>query len=258
MDAVSEPHEPFRISVSQINTYSSGFGCPAKYRFKYVMELERITVSSALTIGLGVGRSVHGATLGEWINKWQAFCTQARSLDPEVDRAAMEAKGIDMLRALWTSGIRTFNGEPEYVISNLVIHDPDSGEPLPPLIAYLDWYDPIRHQVTELKTSSSLKPWNNHIVQLAVYRWATTRDGVPPHVRLIQINRAKQPKVRAEDILISDRQEAWVLRSISKTVGAIRAGHFPPRPSFMCRSCDFREACQDGDYSKLQPKRRFR
>ena len=262
-----QPHDPSYISVSQINNYSGGYGCPARYFFGYVLRLRSRFVGSSLAIGSGLGRAIQtplpkGCTdsLPVWFDAWEDYVHSVwDELDPDVDRDAMLSKGKDMLRALAKVGVRV-SGIPEFEVKGAILNCPDTGEELPPLIAYLDWYDPICHHIVEFKTSASIKRWSTHLVQLAVYRYVTTKIGpsgerIPPTVELLQVNRGKSPRVHSETIFgLNDKKENWVLRSVAQTVRAIRAGHFPTRPSYACNSCDFRAACQDDDFSGLQEK----
>ena len=259
---MSNEYEPEYISVSRINAYSGSFGCPKRYFFSYVLGLRSRWTGASLAIGSGIGRALQsikainaGDPLAVWMGEWEDYCHKTwDGIDPDVDREAMVSKGADMLRALYTAGVHNVTGIPECEIVDAVIHCPDTGEELPPLVGYMDWYCPITHRVTELKTGRSIANWENHLVQLAVYRWAATKPEAPPSVELIQVNKSKAPKVERQVVTITDNQEKWVMGAIAKTVRAIRAGHFPERPSYACRSCEFRGACQEGDFSGLVEK----
>ena len=259
-----QPHDPDHISVSQIQYFSGAFGCPAKYYYKYVLGLRATARGASLVIGTGIGKALQAAppdgsprTVQMMLNTWDDYAASVwDSIYLGADRPKMLQKGRDMIKALGAAGLTNVQGVPEYKIDGVVLYNPTTGEALPPLVAFLDWYDPVCSRVTELKTSSSIRGPETYMVQLAVYRYITTReddDGTrtPPEVRLIQVNRAKSPRVKIQTVTISDAQEDWVLRGISETVNAIRAGHFPTRPSYACKVCDYRKACQDRNFAGL-------
>ena len=263
-------YEPDHISASRLSTYGGGFGCPRKYMFRYVMNLQSRWTTSSLAIGIGIGNALRcpmmngtTRTLADMIRSWDEYMNETwDDIDPEVeDRSAMVSKGKDMLRALSLAGVTTIQGLPEHRIEVDDMKCPETGETLPPLLAFLDFYDPVTHRVTEFKTGASLRQPSTHLLQLALYRFAATRhteDGtpVPPQMRLIQVNRAKTPRVRSEDVLIPENMQDWIIRSAASMVRAIRAGHFPARPSFACSSCSYRRACQEKDYSGLIERER--
>ena len=249
-----------QISFSRIAAYSGGFGCPAKFKFGYVLGLKARMKGTSLSIGWGVGHVIAMPTRGRerltvWRGEWEDYCHKGwDDIDPEQDREAMLEKGRDMLAQAAIQLPRISADEmPEYYTERTIC-DPDTGEELPPFVGYLDWYTPKTRVITELKTSSRLSPPNNHLMQLALYSHVMSEPDTPVSLTLIQISRAKVPKIRIDDVTITSNQERWILRSVADTVHAINANIFPARPSFMCNSCEFRAACQDGDFSGLVEK----
>jgi len=251
-------------SASQIKTFVR---CPAAYRFRYLLRLRAPYQSEALTIGIGIGNAIRATVppgspnrRAIWLNSWRDYVRRAWEwIDPEADKDAMIDKGVTMIEALADSSLGAYLGEPEYKIEGVELFDPDTGEELPPLLGYLDFYDPLLNRVTEFKTGRGILKWDQHLIQLALYRHGATRindDGTadPPKMRLIQVSKAKAPRVMIEDCVITDNQQRWVMAIVAQTVASIKSDHLPPRPSYACANCDFRRACQDRDFSGLEEK----
>jgi len=256
------------ISASQIKTY---IRCPAAYRFSYGMGLRADTINKNMAIGIGVGKALaedwQGKPMAQaldlWSDTWRDYMGQAWDLiDPDEDRAAIVDKGVDMLTALAASDLPAHLGMPEYFVKT-TLADPDTGEALPELYAYFDFYDPLANSIYELKTSRGIGKWDAHLVQLALYEAAATQsteDGPaePPSVSLIQVSRAKKPRVQVDPCEITHQQSQWVLRSTAQIVRAIEADQTPALPSFMCAGCEFKRACQSRDFTGLVEKKHSR
>lgn len=249
------------ISASKLGTYNGAFGCPKKFWFRYVLGLQSKWKGTSLAIGIGVGRALQvsgvgsaGASLAKWFGTWESYCHEVwQDIHPDdkLGREKMVDKGKDMLRAFYTSGIRSIGGIPECEVRR-VFRCPDTGEELAEYVGFLDWYDPVLHRITELKTVAAHKSHDTWLLQLSLYQWATEEeDRESAKISLVQINRAKTPRVKSEEVHLSDNQNLWIKRCVSKTIASIRDQHFYERPSFACKSCDFREACIDGNYSNL-------
>ena len=248
------------ISHSRLSSYSSFYGCPRKFEFSYVQNLTRITMSGSLGLG-GATHHAIGSMIPEGEERgtvWaEAFTDYFESvferIDPEADRPALKAKGLEMVAAL-DEELPADLGEAQYKIETppTVIN----GVEIPPFVGYADYYNPTDHHLIELKTSGRINsnPYS-HLPQLGLYSIALeTLTTEAPTLDLVQVTSAKTVRVLSEPVTIDAEQKEWLKRYVSNTVAAIEADHFPERITPNCRFCDFREACQFADFSKLREK----
>ena len=246
---------PDHISVSQVSTY---LGCPRKYRFRYIDKLEA-EVKSA---GLAFGSAVHTAI--EW---WQGERIAGREADPDralrmfrADWSAqladplldLEEKTPEELSVMGETLVRLFidrfSGEkPPIAVEQrfeVDLIDPRTGGQLPvPLVGYLDGVgDGV---VWELKTAARKTPVSDYALQLAAYTHAVRQTtGERPVIRVVELIKTKVPKIEVEEVIVSERDEAWFVEVACEVWSAVQAGVFPPSPSWMCLRCEHRKACR--------------
>lgn len=245
------------LSVSQVTTY---LGCPRKYRFRYFDKREPELRSA----NLGFGSAVHSAI--EW---WQSERIAGRGPDPDralrMFRADWNAQLADPIldleektpeeftvlgEALVRLFIARFTTEPPPIAVEqrfeVDIRDRHTGEPFPvPLVGFLDGVgDGV---IWELKTAARKTPVADYAMQLAAYSYAVRETtGVRPVVRVIELIKTKVPKIEVEEVIVSDREEAWFVEVAGEVLQAIATGAFPPSPSWMCQRCEHRKACRGG------------
>lgn len=247
---------PDHLSVSQVNTY---LGCPRKYRFRYIEKREPELKSA----GLAFGSAVHTAI--EWWQGERIACREpdteralrmfradwsAQLADPLLD---LEEKTPEELSVMGETLVRLFidrfSGEaPPIAVEqrfNVELRD-TAGKPLPvPLVGYLDGLG--NGVVWELKTAARKTPVADYGLQLAAYSYAVRETGgVRPIVRVVELIKTKVPKIEVEEVIVSERDEAWFVEVAVEVWHAINGGAFPPSPSWMCQRCEYRKACRGG------------
>lgn len=125
----------------------------------------------------------------------------------------------------------------------LPILDPDTGEQMPRrLIGFFDM-ERRSGNVVELKTAKAAysEIACRTSLQFSAYRTAARYLGVD--VELHAIVRTKQLRLQ-RIVLPHDREVSrWFMRAASQIERAIAAGIFPPSPSSMCASCEYRRRC---------------
>lgn len=246
---------PEHLSVSQITTW---LGCPRKYRFRYV---ER-RPAERRSVHLAFGIAVHSA-IEWWFRErmdgrkpaqedaqrifradWTAQTTD-ELLDYEgKEPAALRSMGEGLL-GLFTSRFET-DALPHGVEQRFEVQlrHPFGGYELPlPLVGFLDYTkDGL---LGELKTCARKCGPSQWSLQLSAYSYAFQElYGRRPRIQLVELIKTKQPKIEVLDISMAIRDEAWFVEVAAEVYQAIRAGTFPPIPSWMCTRCEYRRACR--------------
>ncbi len=242
------------ISPSRVTLYLL---CPRKYKFRY---LEK-RVQERISANFVLGSAVHAAI--EW---WQRRRIEGTEVELrhvlaifradwfggtnglEIDYGKREAAsyketGLGLVELY----VQRFNGEepPDDVELGLEAEVPDvvNGGVLPaPLLGYIDASK--GNVITEVKTAARKNAVWHWGLQLAAYSFAwREKTGVRPRMRVVQLIKTKDAKIEVDELMLSDRDEAWMLEVFSEVHDAVRRGAFPPNKSWMCPSCEYRDAC---------------
>jgi CRISPR/Cas system-associated exonuclease Cas4 (RecB family) len=248
---------PATTSASQLTSYAM---CPRKYAFSYVYEREPEFTSTSLVLGSAVHSCVawwHEERLaGRTPSVARARDIFAADLFAEIvarrirwkdsSPEALEAEGLVLLSRYLTA----FGELPVAAVEapfRVDLEDPETHEVVGrPLRGYFD----LRLQdrtVVELKTSS--KGWNDfdlvRHLQLGAYAFALHATGMAPakidvHV-MVRLRR--EPRVETFHLERAPSAARWWFEAARAIEGAIEDGHFPPKPSPLCRECEFEHAC---------------
>lgn len=237
--------------------------CSAAYKFRYI---DRIAVP--MTSALALGRAIHGAVefaframLSGTVLPIEAAQEAARE-----DLDACEAEGLrlkdtetlDGLKDWATRAVETYlaavpkDWRPVAVEETFqvpIVH-PATGECLDcdltgKLDLVLDDWAVVDH-----KTAKRLDPDEiDRSIQFSAYHYAKAVQGKePPKFVVGTIVKNKTPKAEFVETRRTWQDHAFLFRvieGVSKTLGAIEAGHAPfaPHPGTACRWCDFRAHC---------------
>ncbi|MFW6031163.1 MAG: PD-(D/E)XK nuclease family protein [Myxococcota bacterium] len=246
---------PDHTSAAQLTTYAS---CPRKYRLRYVDKAEPEFRSPSLVLGT----IIHTAAAWWFDQKQQGRTPELKALRQivEADFTAM-THGENVNWGKWTPGdLRDHAarlsqhlveqcGNMEVTASELrfelQLYDPETGEMLPrPFVGFFD-FKTADGKVVELKTSrgdyNPIQVAGN--LQLGGYTTAIDHLEVADGLDLVVLIKNKRPRVQKLELRPDHRTEQWFLRSATEIERAIGAGHFPPSPSPMCASCEFKRQC---------------
>jgi putative RecB family exonuclease len=263
---MAPPDLPPSTSASQLTTYAI---CPRKFAFQYVHALEPEFRSTALVLG----SAVH-STIAWWFEEKIAGRTPTQD-------AAEGILAADMAAGTSDSSIRWKDVTPEsleadgkrYLRTYLVAHGelavtaveqpfqvdlvhPETGEFLGrPVKGFFDLTLADR-TVVEVKTSA--RGWNDfdlvRHLQVGAYAFAwNTLHGGPSQVDVHVIVKLKRdPRVETYPVHRGEQGTLWWLTAAAEIEASIAAGHFPPKPSSLCRECEFESTCAGWTGEALQ------
>ncbi|MBI5543814.1 MAG: PD-(D/E)XK nuclease family protein [Deltaproteobacteria bacterium] len=261
-------HEGLYTSVSQVKTY---LRCPRQFELKYVRGVPAAFLPAPLVFGSAF-HSALAAYYGEMEvsgmplrrdHVLDVFRTEwARALDgpvplqvdEEEDAAtSLVDKGVSMLHAFVEHAEKNLEGVTVEAVESsfaVVIHDPDSGEPLEEqLVGTMDLVvlDHGQRVVVEHKTSAKKYSADQlrYDLQLTGYKIAARQAGMGDvGLRFQVITKAKVPAVQVVDVARDDQDEEDFVRTAVGVLRAIDAGvSYPVRSTWMCRSCQYAHAC---------------
>lgn len=263
-------HETIRtLSWSRLSTYNQ---CPRKFFYHYIEQRSHERTSAALVFGSGLHRSF------EAINEYRLNSDCEMPLQEALaafDSAwAMESAGktiafgkgedADSLHQLAERMITAYlsrrSEQPQRNEVVAVEHEanfsliPDA----PSFIARLDLVElsPTGDLIiTDYKTSRS--PYSEQRIREAWPQLITYCHAAMPLLRelgakrivpqLIIITKAKSPKVQYIQPQASQEDVERLKEMASEIWKAIQSENWTPRPSWICKSCSFRDACQRGE-----------
>jgi len=245
---------PEHTSASQLNTYAS---CPRKYSLRYLEKTPPEDRSPSLVLG-----SVVHSAIG-WFFEAKITGESPAPVDAaELARAdfAAEVDGPPIRWGRWTPAdlldhamrLVSFFLEQR---GDLPVEDveqrftvdlthPTTGEPLPrPLLGYFD----LRLQggrLVELKTSrSGYKPADlAGNLQFGAYAAAIEALDLESLDVLVLV-KSRSPRLQELQVKPSPTRVRWFLDAALAIERAIAAGHFPPAPSWACKTCEYRSRC---------------
>jgi putative RecB family exonuclease len=245
---------PAYLSVSQLNAF---LACPARYRFRYVDQVEPAFRSGALALG----SAVHSAL--DWLHRaWKG--SERPSAEKilrmfEADLTAQFYDGVAVrgdagaLKSIGRSLLELYFQETPVKEVRAVelpfevpVVDPRTGEELPvPFRGYIDLIE-ADGTLVELKTAAR-KPDKTALrlhLQLTAYSYAMTRIyRERPKARLDCLLKTKEPRLERIPVEREEADDGRLFTLASTVLGAIEAGSFFPNPGWMCRDCEFRRVC---------------
>jgi CRISPR/Cas system-associated exonuclease Cas4 (RecB family) len=264
---------PATTSASQLTSYTM---CPRKYAFSYVYELPPEFTSTSLIMG-----SAFHSTVGWWHEERLAGRTPTltRARDIFVSDLLAEAAGADIRwktatpEALEAEGLTLVElylakygqldvAEVEAPF-RVDLEDPASGEIVGrPFRGYFDLVL-TDNTVVELKTAS--KGWSEfdltRHLQIGGYAFVSNAlHGGPSKLDVhVVVRLKKEPRVETFRVERGEPATRWWFEAARSIEAAIEGGHFPPKPSPLCRECEFESACASwtGEAPAMREPRRL-
>ncbi len=251
------------LSVSSLKEF---LACPRKFRLRRIDKLVPEYRAAALAFGFafheGVAFTLHKHSIGEPASD-EAVSTHFRDAlrkqlhagevpvlfeDAETEDTLAD-KGVQMLRSFWQAvplPDRVIGIEQRFTLQ---IHDPETGEILPPLVGSIDAAVEVdgKPVVWELKTAR--QRWAEdklvHDFQPTGYQRAfRQRYGVNPELMLAVVTKARQPTVQLVTLRRGPEDERELLETASSICRAVEAGVDHRVRSWACKSCEYAGACR--------------
>jgi CRISPR/Cas system-associated exonuclease Cas4 (RecB family) len=251
------------LSVSSLKEY---LACPRKFRLRRIDRLLPEYRPAALAFGTAfheaIGFSLFQHSLGETATgealqakfrdslhaQIHSDTTPVLYQDDETEEGLVD-KGIQMLDAFWQQ-----MPMPDAVIGiekrfSLDLHDPDTGEVLPPLVGSIDAAVEVqgRPVVWELKTGK--QRWSEdqllHDFQATGYQRAfRTEYGMNPELVVAVVTKTRQPTVQLSRLRRGPGDERELLETASSICRAVEAGVDHRVRTWACKSCEYAGACR--------------
>ncbi|MCC6523791.1 MAG: PD-(D/E)XK nuclease family protein [Polyangiaceae bacterium] len=249
---------PPTTSASQLVAYVM---CPRTYEYSYVLGLEPEFRSLALVVG-----SAMHATIGWWhaerlAGRVPALVAVERVLEADLlaetlgakvrwkDQTpeSLEADAKRLLRVYLTR----FGDMPVATVEEaftVELASDETGEVFRPLRGYLD----LRRQddvVVELKTAA--KGWDEfdlvRHLQVGAYLHAEHMCGVerPTLEVVVMVKLKREPRIETYSVSRTCAENRWWRGAATAIESAILARQFPPKPSPLCRECEYERACRN-------------
>lgn len=247
---------PAKTSASQLTSYCI---CPRKYAFHYVYEREPEFTSTSLILGSAVHSSVawwheerlsgRTPTLARTRDIFVADLAAESATDKvrwkTTTADALEAEGLALLDLYLTQygDLPVAEVEAPFEVD---LSDPFTGEVVGrPFRGYFDLVLQDR-SVVELKTSS--KGWSDfdllRHLQVGGYAFALNADHGSSRIDVhVLVRLKKEPRVETFRIERGESATRWWFEAARSIEAAIQDGHFPPKPSPLCRECEYEMAC---------------
>lgn len=251
------------LSVSSLKEY---LACPRKFRLRRIDRLLPEYRPAALAFGTAFHEAIafglfqhslgEGAT-GEAVNaKFRESLhreihsdeTPVLYQDDETEDGLVD-KGIEMVAAFWQQ-----MPLPDGVISiekrfSLDLHDPDTGEVLPPLVGSIDAAVEVQGRPVAWELKTGKQRWSEdqllHDFQSTGYQRAfRTEYGVNPDLVLAVVTKARQPTVQLSRLRRGPADERELLETAASVCRAVEAGVDHRVRTWACKSCEYAGACR--------------
>ncbi len=246
------------LSASQINLYIQ---CSLKYRYQYVDQIPKPFKPS----GLAFGSVMHSAI--EWFHKerlkkkevslerllkifetdWfsQKVDTKIQFKDGE-DEMKLLLTGKEMLGIYFHSPLNEIKGAE--VPFHVPFINPSTGEEMDiQLEGIIDLIE-ADDVVVEFKTSSrSMDPGSlNDYLQLTTYSYAynVLFGKEPQMLKIVNFVKARTPKMVILETSREKRDYERLFYIAKEVLRGINSGFFFPRPSFICKECEYYDLCK--------------
>jgi DNA helicase-2/ATP-dependent DNA helicase PcrA len=236
--------EPLQLSASAIETYQS---CPQKYLFQQVWKI-RGGPGAATSFG-----SVMHTTIKQFIAElrrkrrmpfedveaiFQREWTSA-GFEDSYQEQEYKKDGLEQLRAFYATCVQA---PPEVVAQEKYFELPMENNVV--IIGRIDQVNrlgPHEEEIVDYKTGKpKLELQADKSLQLSLYALAAREVLDLNPVRLVFYNlQTNAPAVTTRE----EKQLKQAKEAVQEVADEIRAGQFPARPGFLCKSCEFQPLC---------------
>jgi len=247
------------LSASQINLYLM---CSLKYRFNYIDKLPRPFKSSALIFGSVIHSAIswlHNEQMkglkpsledvykifdADWYVQKDEEVIRYKDGEVEITLLVMAR---EMLRLYHQNPVKNAVGSE--IPFTVPLIDPTTGECLGMnLEGYIDLLEKD-DVIVEFKTSAQImyqQDVNEHL-QLTAYSYAYEQlyHKPPKQLKIINFVKHKKPKMLTFETTRDKADHKRFFAIASKVLKGIENEVFIPKPSFMCRDCEFAGPCRD-------------
>ena len=262
MIAVEEVVTPDHISVSSITCYLK---CPRQWEHRYILKTppafrpQNLAFGSAVHSALGLFYGRHMARMEEpSAEELAADFTDAWTrevhgdipvlLDDGVTEDSLRDKGVAMLEVFHEKAERpvtVLGVEQEFAVE---IHDPSTGEVLPPLVGRLDAvvedldgsFVVLEHKTAARRYSEAKLRWD---LQATAYHFASQQTGIEAGLTFQVLLKTKTPALEIYPVERSELDYKYLLHTIAGVHRAVRAGAFPPIRDWWCKGCQYAMPC---------------
>jgi putative RecB family exonuclease len=248
---------PATTSASQLTAYAM---CPRKYAFSYVYEIDPEFTSTSLVLGSAVHSTVawwheeriegRTPTIAKakdvFVADLLAETTDGNVRWKTTTAQSLEAEGLALVELYLAQygALAVAEVEAPFRVN---LEDPVTHKIIGrPLRGYFDLMLQDR-TVIELKTSS--KGWSDfdliRHLQIGGYAFVlNTLHGAPSKLDVHVLVRLKrEPRVETFRIERGAAATRWWFEAARAIEAAIEDGHFPPKPSPLCRECQYESSC---------------
>jgi len=236
--------EPLQLSASAIETYQS---CPQKYLFRQVWGI-RGGPGAATSFG-----SVMHTTIKQFIAElrrkrrmpledleaiFQREWTSA-GFEDSYQEQEYKKDGVEQLRAFHAACLQA---PPEVLAQEKYFELPMENNVV--VIGRIDQVNrlgPHEEEIVDYKTGKpKLEPQADKSLQLSLYALAAREVLDLNPVRLVFYNlQTNAPAITTRE----EKQLNQARETVQEVADEIRAGQFPARPGFLCKSCEFQPLC---------------
>ena len=262
MIAVEEVFAPDHVSVSSITCYLK---CPRQWEHRYILKTppafrpQNLAFGSAIHTALGLFYGRHMARIEEpsaeelaadFSDSWKR---ELRGnvpvlLDKGDTEDSLNDKGVGMLEVFHAKAARpvcVLGVEQAFTVE---IHDPDTGEVLPPMVGYLDAvvedidgaFRVLEHKTAARRYSEAKLRWD---LQAAAYDMAVNKMGLEATVSFQLLLKTKTPAMVVYPVERTALDHKYLLHTIAGVHRASQAGAFPPIRDWWCRGCQYAVPC---------------
>jgi len=260
--AVIEQATPDHTSVTALTTFLK---CGRQYEHRYVLK----TPPAFRPGNLAFGTAIHSA-LGLFYGRRMAGMAEPSAeelgadfsdawrrelggdipvlLDDGETEDSLTDKGVAMLQVFHEKAERpvtVLGVEQSFTVE---VHDPETGEVLPPLVGRLDAIVEDRggslvvleHKTAARRYSEMKLAWD---LQATAYSWAVQSMGLEARVAFQVLLKTKTPAVEVYPVERSELDYRYLLHTIAGVHRAVTAGAFPPVRDWWCKGCQYAMAC---------------
>ena len=271
-------YTPRHMSASQLSRY---LACPRQYRYHYVDRVRPESISSALLVGgavhealayyyreIGEGRRpppaipLHDTYRVALVERSAQSRDDGVTVDWSADGGNIDAavergrRMLDVFVDAATAPHRMLAAEHRFEFE---IHDPDTGEVLPPVVGAIDALVHAREQdeetghVTVLEHKTGRRAWSPSRIeydpQCALYsRVARRLADVPCETVAVTVQlltKTITPRLLRYPLHVDARAARTVLRQMSAALRGIAAGVDLPVMDWHCQGCGYRRTCRE-------------
>ena len=262
MIALAEQSARRHVSITSISAYLK---CPRQYEHRYILKTppafrpQNLAFGSAVHSALGLFYARHMARIEEpsaeelaadFADSWKRELRGEVSvlIDEGETEGSLQDKGVAMIEVFHLKAARpvtVLGVEQEFAVE---IHDPETGEVLPPLVGRLDAvvedlegdFRVLEHKTAARRYSEAKLRWD---LQATAYDLAVNRMGLEARVSFQVLLKTKSPAMEVYPVERTALDHKYLLHTIAGVHRAIQAGAFPPVRDWWCKGCQFAMPC---------------